>query len=118
MIIFFLFSIADPNVCFQIDTDNRENFPSLIAFQCFRKQRDMFYEILKIWEENHMKSKWNFSTALSGKIKSMLTLHSDLTNHCHIARLFKSQLLISCIHTGQQVFYFLSLIFLFILIDH
>ncbi|XP_033222064.1 codanin-1 isoform X2 [Belonocnema kinseyi] len=102
----FNLSIADPNVCFQIDTDNRETFPSAIAFQCFRKQRDLFYEILKIWEENHTKTNWNFSLALSGKIKSMLTLHSDVTNHSHIARLFKSQLLISCIQTGQQEDFF------------
>lgn len=96
------FSFVDPNVSFQIDTDNRENFPTAIAFQSFRKQRDMFYEILKIWEENHSNSNWKFSVALNQKIKMMLTLHSDVTNHCHIARLFKSQLLISCIHSGQQ----------------
>lgn len=103
----FFISFHDPNVSFQIDTDNREKFPTAIAFQSFRKQRDMFYDILKIWEENHTNSNWKFSVALSPKIKMMLTLHSDVTNHCHIARLFKSQLLISCIHSGQQVYNFL-----------
>lgn len=32
-------------VCFNSETDNAENFPSLLSFQNFKKQRDMFYEI-------------------------------------------------------------------------
>jgi codanin-1 len=90
-------------VSFQIDTDNREKFPSAIAFQYFRKQRDMFYEILKIWEDNHSVPKWNFQIALSGKIRTMLTMHTDVTNFTHFTRLFKSQMLMSCIHSEQQV---------------
>ncbi|XP_001601592.1 codanin-1 [Nasonia vitripennis] len=90
------------NVCFQIDTDNREKFPSLHSFQCFRKQRDMFYDILKIWEDNHLVPGWTFQIALSGKIKSMLTMHTDITNFTHFSRLFKSQMLISCIQSGNQ----------------
>lgn len=34
-------------VCFNIETDNAENFPSILSFQNFKKQRDMFYEILR-----------------------------------------------------------------------
>lgn len=97
------YRIVELNVCFQTDTDNRENFPSSIAFQCFRKQRDMFYEILKIWEDNHLVPGWTFQIALSGKIKTMLMVHSDVSNFTHFARLFKSQMLISCIQSGQQV---------------
>lgn len=87
---------------FQIDTDNREHFSSAIAFHTFKKQRDAFYDILRIWEENHLVAGWVFQIALGGKIRSMLTLHSDCTNYYHIARLFKSQLLISCIQNGHQ----------------
>ncbi|XP_032667198.1 codanin-1 isoform X1 [Odontomachus brunneus] len=94
--------MGEINVCFQIDTDNRENFSSSIAFQTFRKQRDVFYDILRIWEENHLVSGWVFQIALGSKIRSMLTLHNDSTNYYHIARLFKSQLLISCIQNGHQ----------------
>lgn len=89
-------------MCFQIDTDNRENFSSGLAFQTFRKQRDAFYDILRIWEENHLVSGWVFQIALGGRIRSMLTMHNDSTNYYHIARLFKSQLLISCIQNGRQ----------------
>lgn len=98
-----LYAMGEINVCFQIDTDNRENFSSSIAFQTFRKQRDAFYDILRIWEENHLVSGWVFQIALGSKIRSMLTLHNDSTNYYHIARLFKSQLLISCIQNGHQV---------------
>ncbi|EZA59508.1 Codanin-1 [Ooceraea biroi] len=94
--------MGEVNVCFQIDTDNRENFTSIAAFQTFRKQRDAFYDILRIWQENHLVSGWVFQIALGGKIRSMLTMHNDSTNYYHIARLFKSQLLISCIKNGHQ----------------
>ncbi|XP_043668252.1 codanin-1 [Vespula pensylvanica] len=94
--------MGEVSVCFQIDTDNRENFPSGLAFHTFRKQRDTFYEILRIWEQNHLVPGWAFQVALGGKIRTMLTLHSDATNYSHFARLFKSQLLISCIQKGQQ----------------
>jgi len=95
--------MGEANVCFQIDTDNRENFSSGLAFHAFRKQRDAFYDILRIWEENHLVPGWVFQIALGGRIRSMLTMHNDCTNYYHIARLFKSQLLISCIQKGHQV---------------
>lgn len=95
--------MGEINVSFQIDTDNRENFSSAIAFHTFKKQRDAFYDILRIWEENHLVPGWVFQIALGGKIRNMLTLHNDCTNYYHIARLFKSQLLISCIQNGHQV---------------
>ncbi|KAL6431550.1 hypothetical protein ACFW04_007253 [Cataglyphis niger] len=94
--------MGEVNVCFQIDTDNRENFSSGLAFHAFRKQRDAFYDILRIWEENHLVPGWVFQIALGGRIRSMLTMHNDSTNYYHIARLFKSQLLISCIQNGHQ----------------
>lgn len=95
------FSIKQTNVCFQVDTDNRENFPSALAFTTFRKQRDLFYEIIKTWEDFHLRPDWNFSHVLSKKINTMLSMHSDAVNYLHIARLFKSQLLVSSIQVGQ-----------------
>lgn len=95
--------MGELNVCFQIDTDNRENFPSAAAFQTFKNQRDTFYEIFRIWEKNHSVPGWNFQIALGSKIRTMLTLHNDAINYYHFARLFKSQLLISCIQNRQQV---------------
>ncbi|KZC08720.1 PREDICTED: codanin-1 [Dufourea novaeangliae] len=94
--------MGELSVCFQIDTDNRENFPSAVAFRSFKNQRDAFYEIFRIWEENHSVPGWTFQIALGSKTRSMLTLHNDAINYYHFARLFKSQLLISCIHKRQQ----------------
>lgn len=94
--------MGELNVCFQIDTDNRENFPSAAAFQTFKNQRDTFYEIFRIWEKNHSVRGWMFQIALGSKIRTMLTLHNDAVNYYHFARLFKSQLLISCIQNRQQ----------------
>ncbi|CAG5103097.1 Similar to Cdan1: Codanin-1 (Mus musculus) [Cotesia congregata] len=70
-------SALQTNVCFQMDTDNRENFPSSLAFSTFRKQRDVFYEILKIWEDNHLLPNWSFNTALERKINTLLSMHHD-----------------------------------------
>ncbi|CAK9815252.1 CDAN1 [Anthophora quadrimaculata] len=94
--------MGELNVCFQTDTDNRENFPSAVAFQTFKNQRDTFYEIFRIWEENHSVPGWTFQIALGSKIRTMLTLHNDAINYYHFARLFKSQLLISCLQNKQQ----------------
>lgn len=34
-------------ICFNLETDNADNFPSVLSFQNFKKQRDMFYEIIR-----------------------------------------------------------------------
>lgn len=36
------------SVSFQSDTDNRNNFPSDLTFQLFKKQRDSFYEVSQV----------------------------------------------------------------------
>lgn len=80
---------------FNSETDNRNNFPTSESFQAFRKQRDLFYEVLRIWETNHRLDGWNF-TNLSGKIKSLLLIHGSAVNYMHLARLFKANLINSC----------------------
>lgn len=80
------------NVCFNSDTDNRENFPSEASFHAFRKQRDLFYEILMTWEQNHMGAAWHFGMLVS-KIRSLMTIRTDASNYRHLAKLFKAQLL-------------------------
>ncbi|KAJ8666930.1 hypothetical protein QAD02_008592 [Eretmocerus hayati] len=90
------------SVCFQIDTDNKENFPTSNAFLCFKKQRDMFYDILKFWEDKHLDPAFPLHASLSSKIKTIFTVHTDVTNLTHFVRLFKSQMLISCIQMKQQ----------------
>lgn len=95
-------NLSSSSVYFQIDTDNRENFTSLMAFTCFRKQRDMFYDIFKKWDGNHDKPGWGFERSLSGAIKTMLSVHTGATNIGHIARLFTSQMLISCLRNNDE----------------
>ncbi|XP_050315737.1 codanin-1 [Anthonomus grandis grandis] len=90
------------NVCFNIDTDNADNFPDRLGFQAFKKQRDMFYEILRIWETNHLSKDWSFSLGLGGKIRSLFSFHNDPMNYTHLARLFKNQLLRSCAKGAKE----------------
>lgn len=89
-------TVIQSSVCFQSDTDNRENFPNDKAFSSFRKQRDAFYEILAIWEENHTLPGWAFNVALGQRVRSLLGLNDEPANFVHFARLFRSQLLGSC----------------------
>lgn len=89
------------NLCFQVDTDNPENFPSEAAFQTFKNQRHTFHEIFRIWGKNHSVRGWTFQIALANKIRTMLTLPNDAANYYHFARLFKSHL-ISYTQNGQQ----------------
>ncbi|XP_037795460.1 codanin-1-like [Penaeus monodon] len=84
------------SVSFQSDTDNRNNFPTDQAFHIFRKQRDMFYEMIRIWEENRLMSGWSYGQALGPKIKQVLNLRPDPINFAHFSRLFQSQLLTMC----------------------
>lgn len=87
---------SQTNVCFNIDTDNQAIFPHQSSFHAFRKQRDLFYEILRIWEIHHLTADWNFANGLSGKISALFALHNGSANLMHLARLFKNQLLSSC----------------------
>ncbi|CAG9831361.1 unnamed protein product [Diabrotica balteata] len=84
------------NVGYNLDTDSKDNFPNDVSFLSFRKQRDLFYDILRIWEKNHHVAGWNFQIGVGGKIKTLLGLQADPTNFMHFCRLFKAQLLSSC----------------------
>ncbi|NXK09184.1 CDAN1 protein, partial [Herpetotheres cachinnans] len=84
------------SVSFQPETDNRSNFPSDRAFHIFKKQRDIFYELLREWEDNHEKTGWNFERVLGNKIRAMMAHLSATCNHSHFARLFQKQLIQMC----------------------
>lgn len=84
------------SVSFQPETDNRSNFPSDRAFHIFKKQRDVFYELLRDWEDNHEQPDWNFETGLGLRIRAMMTNLSATYNHSHFARLFQKQLIQMC----------------------
>uniref|UniRef100_A0A8C8SRT7 Codanin-1 C-terminal domain-containing protein n=2 Tax=Pelusios castaneus TaxID=367368 RepID=A0A8C8SRT7_9SAUR len=84
------------SVSFQPETDNRSNFPSDRAFHIFKKQRDIFYELLREWEDNHEKPGWDFERVLGNRIRAMMTHFTAAYNHSHFARLFQKQLIQMC----------------------
>ncbi|XP_071971747.1 codanin-1 [Engystomops pustulosus] len=84
------------SVSFQPETDNRSNFPSDRSFHIFKKQRDIFYELLREWEDCHGKTDWDFERGLGNKIRAMMFNLSVACNHSHFARLFQRQLIQMC----------------------
>ncbi|XP_070613852.1 codanin-1 isoform X1 [Erythrolamprus reginae] len=84
------------SVSFQPETDNRSNFSSDKAFHIFKKQRDIFYELLREWEDNFEKTGWDFEKCLGDRIRIMMAHLSAACNYNHFARLFQKQLLQMC----------------------
>uniref|UniRef100_A0A670I1H1 Codanin-1 C-terminal domain-containing protein n=1 Tax=Podarcis muralis TaxID=64176 RepID=A0A670I1H1_PODMU len=84
------------SVSFQPETDNRSNFSSDKAFHVFKKQRDIFYELLREWEDNCEKTGWDFEKCLGDRIRVMMAHLSAACNYSHFARLFQKQLLQMC----------------------
>uniref|UniRef100_A0A3P8SSB2 Codanin 1 n=1 Tax=Amphiprion percula TaxID=161767 RepID=A0A3P8SSB2_AMPPE len=91
-------STAKVSLCFpfQPATDNRSNFGSDKAFHTFKKQRDIFYEVLREWEDFHKEPGWNFDAALGSRIRGMMGQLTSAGNHSHFARLFLKQLVQMC----------------------
>ncbi|XP_077418569.1 codanin-1 isoform X2 [Vanacampus margaritifer] len=84
------------SVPFQPDTDNRSNFSSDKAFHTFKKQRDIFYEVLREWEDFHKNPGWIFDVAFGSRIRGMMSQLTAAGNHSHFARLFLKQLVQMC----------------------
>ncbi|XP_037652423.1 codanin-1 [Sebastes umbrosus] len=84
------------SVPFQPATDNRSNFGSDKAFHTFKKQRDIFYEVLREWEDFHKEPGWTFDAVLSSRIRGMMSQLTSAGNHSHFARLFLKQLVQMC----------------------
>uniref|UniRef100_A0A8D3B2K6 Codanin-1 C-terminal domain-containing protein n=1 Tax=Scophthalmus maximus TaxID=52904 RepID=A0A8D3B2K6_SCOMX len=84
------------SVPFRPATDNRSNFGSDKAFHTFKKQRDIFYEVLREWDDFHTEPGWNFDAALGSRIRGMMNQLSAAGNHSHFARLFLKQLVQMC----------------------
>ncbi|XP_069494756.1 codanin-1 isoform X2 [Ambystoma mexicanum] len=84
------------SVSFQPETDNRSNFPSDRAFHIFKKQRDVFYELLRDWEDKHEQTGWAFEGGLGHRIRAIMENLTATSNHSHFARLFQKQLIQMC----------------------
>ncbi|XP_064421127.1 codanin-1 [Latimeria chalumnae] len=80
------------SVPFHPETDDRSNFSSDKAFHIFKKQRDVFYELLREWEDNHKEPRWEFERAVGSRIRSMMAHLTAACTHSHFARLFQKQL--------------------------
>uniref|UniRef100_A0A8C5MWA8 Codanin-1 C-terminal domain-containing protein n=1 Tax=Leptobrachium leishanense TaxID=445787 RepID=A0A8C5MWA8_9ANUR len=91
-----LFQTTIHSVSFQPETDNRSNFSSDRSFHIFKKQRDIFYELLRDWEDNHENPDWEFERQLGMRIRTMIFHLSNACNHSHFARLFQKQLIQMC----------------------
>ncbi|XP_048244553.1 codanin-1-like isoform X2 [Haliotis rufescens] len=83
-------------VSFQADTDNRKSFPNDKCFHQFKKQRDVFYELIRDWEDKRQNTGWSLVDVHGERIRWLVTFRTDLTNHLHFARLFLSQLIVMC----------------------
>ena len=79
------------SVRFQEETDSRNNFPNVKTFTDFKKQRDLFYELLKNWDES--KSSDQFGIC----VIKILRLQESPINLRHFARLFTNQMLMTCL---------------------
>ncbi|MBN3291180.1 CDAN1 protein, partial [Polypterus senegalus] len=73
-------------------------------FFCFICFRDIFYELLREWEDYHKEPGWEFDRALGSRIRVMVSQLNAAGNHCHFARLFQKQLLqvSNCPHSSRS----------------
>ncbi|XP_053675612.1 protein disks lost [Anopheles nili] len=83
------------NVFYQQEDDTKDHFPSGKEFNAFNKQRDAFYVMLRTWEHDHLNPAWEFEAKLGPKVRAMLDISHHPINMAHLAKLFKSQLIIS-----------------------
>lgn len=65
----------------------------LYVWNLLNNFRDGFYEILRLWERQHMTPGWSVSEALGDRIRALVSAKTELSNHLHFARLFQSQLI-------------------------
>lgn len=85
-------------VPFLLDEDSRENFIDGHSFTNFRKQRDLFCELLRDWQQQPLGSTdLKFKEIFSRKAKLLINLGPSTVNLHHLARLFQNQLIASCL---------------------
>ncbi|XP_077096235.1 codanin-1 [Siphateles boraxobius] len=84
------------SVPFQAATDNRFNFCSDRGFHTFKKQRDVFYGLIREWEDSHNEPGWDFEAALGHRVRIMVSQLTAAGSHSHFARLLQKQLIQMC----------------------
>ncbi|XP_064458723.1 codanin-1-like [Ornithodoros turicata] len=84
-------------VPFQMLTDNKENFSSEKNFWAFRKQRDMFYDLFRDWQQQQFyETGHNSEVHFARRVEQILDTCIDPCNYSHFARLLLTQLVTSC----------------------
>ncbi|CAG0897524.1 unnamed protein product [Darwinula stevensoni] len=81
-------------VGFDAEIDIRGNFLTDESFHAFKKQRDVFFDVLTTWQKCHIDSRWDFRVGLSRKIQNLHSLSKDVVNWNHLARLLVDQVLL------------------------
>jgi len=91
-------SIKSPmtGIPFQAEFDNRKSFHSDQLFHLFSKKRDLFYALVRLWEENHLDPDWNMKDTLNRKVPEIVKTQGDLNVFYPLARLFVAQLIEMC----------------------
>ncbi|CAG4949182.1 unnamed protein product [Parnassius apollo] len=87
-------------ICFNFETDNAENFPSVLSFQNFKKQRDMFYEILRWYQDTQTSG--GTRTTFKARIKTLISSGPTAANHAHLAALFTAHMIAECLPPTVQ----------------
>ncbi|CAG9576975.1 unnamed protein product [Danaus chrysippus] len=86
-------------ICYNHETDNAENFPSILSFQNFKKQRDMFYEILR-WYQDTQSTGVSRST-MRARTRALISTGPSAANHAHLATLI-THMLIDTVPDNEQ----------------
>ncbi|KAK2706566.1 hypothetical protein QYM36_016560 [Artemia franciscana] len=94
-------TLLQENVPFSIDNDIISCYANQVDFQAFKKQRDLFYEVYRVWKEDHMKDDWDFGQVLGSRIRGALNRRNGPINGSRFARLFCNQLISSCRNGGS-----------------
>lgn len=85
-------------VPFLLEEDSKENFIDSHAFTSFRKQRDLFYELLRDWQQQSLDSvDAKFQEKFSRKARLLINLAPNAVNLNHLAKLFQNQMIASCL---------------------
>jgi len=73
--------------------DKLLNRDSVMSVNVTVVDRDLFYELIRDWQECHMTPGWNMVETQGEKIRHLVGYRTELANHIHFARLFQSQLI-------------------------
>uniref|UniRef100_A0A2A4K5Y8 Codanin-1 C-terminal domain-containing protein n=1 Tax=Heliothis virescens TaxID=7102 RepID=A0A2A4K5Y8_HELVI len=87
-------------VCFNSETDNIDNFPSMLSFQNFKKQRDMFYEIWRWYQDSQ--SGGTSRSSFRARVKALICAGACPANSAHLAKLFTSHMCQHCLPSSKQ----------------